>query len=95
VCFCIKRPISKQCRFKKHSSASWHSKKKVELLLNDHPRALFIAARYFGLDAANSLVYYHHAATKGFLRANYYLRRHYHSTTTILVLKVEIILADM
>jgi hypothetical protein len=56
-----------------HSTA----RKTVQLLLNDHPRALFIAARYFGLDAANSLVYYHHAATKGFLRANYYLGRHY------------------
>jgi hypothetical protein len=50
---------------------------RVELLLNGHPRALFIAARYFGLDAANSLVHYHHAATKGYLRANFYLGRHY------------------
>ena len=56
-----------------HSTA----KKTVELLSNDHPRALFVAAKYFGFDAANSLVYYHHAATRGFLRANYYLGRHY------------------
>jgi len=56
-----------------HSTA----KETVEALSNDHPRALFVAAKYFGFRAANSLVYYHHAATRGFLRANYYLGRHY------------------
>jgi hypothetical protein len=55
-----------------HSEA----KRKVESLEGE-PKALFIAARWFGFEPAKSLLCYQRAATAGYLRANYYLGRHY------------------